>query len=78
VLLAWPMLLLYAGALVPAPGGGGAIELVFAAALDDVLSPDHLVAALLWWRFYTYYLSALLGAIVLASAGTASRVARSA
>lgn len=68
-LLAWPMLLLYAGALVPVPGGGGAIELGFATTLDDVLSPALLVGALVWWRLYTYYLSALLGGIALVFGG---------
>ena len=68
-LLAWPMLLLHAGALVPVPGGGGAIELAFAASLEDALPPELLVGALVWWRFYTYYLSALLGGIALTFRG---------
>lgn len=60
----WPLGLLYGAAMVPAPGGGGAIEVVFRTALGDVIPPGIFGAALLWWRFYTFYLYILLGAIV--------------
>lgn len=60
----WPLGFLYGAAVVPAPGGGGAVELAFRAALADVIGTSLFAAALLWWRFYTFYLYILLGAIV--------------
>ncbi len=60
----WPLGLLYGAAIVPAPGGGGAVELAFRAALAGVIGKSLFAAALLWWRFYTFYLSILLGAVV--------------
>jgi glycosyltransferase 2 family protein len=60
----WPFSFLYGVALVPAPGGGGAVEVVFRAALGDVIPPQIFAAALLWWRFYTFYAYILLGALV--------------
>jgi glycosyltransferase 2 family protein len=66
-LISWPLLLLYAGAVMPPPAGGGTIEIAFAAALGGVL-PEHGVGGLLlWWRFYTFYLSALLGGLAAAA-----------
>ena len=52
----WPLGLLYGAAIVPAPGGGGAVELAFRAALANVIGPRFFAAALLWWRFYTFYI----------------------
>lgn len=60
----WPLGLLYGAAIVPAPGGGGAVELAFRAALAGVIGKSLFAAALLWWRFYTFYIYILLGAIV--------------
>jgi uncharacterized protein (TIRG00374 family) len=59
----WPLGLLYGAAVVPAPGGGGAVELAFRAALAGTIGPALFAAALLWWRFYTFYIYILLGAI---------------
>jgi uncharacterized protein (TIRG00374 family) len=59
----WPLGLLYGAAVVPAPGGGGAVELAFRAALANVIGPSLFAAALLWWRFYTFYIYILLGAL---------------
>jgi glycosyltransferase 2 family protein len=70
----WPLGLLYGAAVVPAPGGGGAVELAFRAALADVIGPTHFAAALLWWRFYTFYIYIVLGAIV--AGNTALRAVR--
>lgn len=67
-LLAWPMLLLYGGALVPIPGAGGTVEVGFAAALGSAFTPATLAPVLVWWRVYTHYLSAALGAVVLTAA----------
>ena len=61
-LILWPLVLLYGGALIPAPAGGGAMEFGFSAIMDDVLPPAVLAASLIWWRFYTYYIYELLGA----------------
>jgi uncharacterized membrane protein YbhN (UPF0104 family) len=60
----WPLGLLYGAAVVPAPGGGGAVEIAFRAALAPVIGPSLFAAALLWWRFYTFYIYILLGALV--------------
>ena len=60
----WPFALLYGVAVVPAPGGGGAVEVAFKAALGDVIPHELFGAALLWWRFYTFYLYIILGALV--------------
>ncbi len=63
-LLLWPFSLLYGGAVVPAPGGGGAVELAFRAALGGAIPAAAFAAALVWWRFYTFYLYIGLGALV--------------
>jgi uncharacterized protein (TIRG00374 family) len=61
-LVLWPLVLLYGGALIPAPAGGGAMEFGFSAIMDDVLPPSLLAASMIWWRFYSYYIYVLLGA----------------
>ncbi len=61
-LVLWPLVLLYGGALIPAPAGGGAMEFGFGAIMNDVLPPEILAASLIWWRFYSYYAYVLLGA----------------
>ncbi|MEK6611397.1 MAG: lysylphosphatidylglycerol synthase transmembrane domain-containing protein [Gemmatimonadota bacterium] len=63
-LIIWPLLLLYGGAIAPAPGGGGAIEFGFSLGLKKVLDPSMFAAALIWWRVYSFYLYLLAGAIV--------------
>jgi uncharacterized membrane protein YbhN (UPF0104 family) len=60
----WPFSFLYGVALVPVPGGGGAVEVVFRAALGDVIPREIFAAALVWWRFYTFYAYILLGSLV--------------
>lgn len=62
-LVLWPLVLLYGGALVPAPAGGGAMELGFTAAMDGTLPAAVLATSLIWWRFYSYFIYVLLGAI---------------
>lgn len=59
----WPLGLLYGASVVPAPGGGGAVELGFRAALGGVIPGGLFVAALVWWRFYTFYVYIVLGAL---------------
>lgn len=63
-LLVWPLLLLYGGAVAPAPAGGGAVEIGFALGLHQVLDPSVLGTVLLWWRFYSFYAYLLAGAVV--------------
>jgi uncharacterized membrane protein YbhN (UPF0104 family) len=59
----WPLGFLYGAAVVPAPGGGGAVELAFSAALKNVIGLKLFAPALLWWRFYTFYIYIILGGI---------------
>jgi uncharacterized protein (TIRG00374 family) len=73
-LFLWSLVLLYGSAMAPAPGGGGAVELSFKVALGGLLAADVLGGSLLWWRFYTFYLSMVLGAV--AAGGTVLRAMR--
>jgi glycosyltransferase 2 family protein len=70
-LVLWPMALFYGSVVVPAPSGAGVVEGAFAWALRDHIPVAIFAAALLWWRFYTYYLYMLLGG--LAAGRTAMR-----
>jgi uncharacterized membrane protein YbhN (UPF0104 family) len=73
-LVLWPLVFLYGGAVAPAPGGGGAVEFGFKFAFSDVMTPSVLGGALVWWRFYTFYLYVVLGA--LAAGSTVMRALR--
>lgn len=75
-LVVWPLGIVFGAAVVPAPGGGGAVELAFRAALSSVIPPDAFAASLVWWRFYTFYLYIALGALV--AGNTALRAVREA
>ena len=70
----WPLGFLYGAAVVPAPGGGGAVEVAFRAALGDAIPGELFAAALVWWRFYTFYIYILLGAV--AAGSTVMRAVR--
>jgi uncharacterized protein (TIRG00374 family) len=70
----WPLGFLYGAAVVPVPGGGGAVEMAFRAALGDKIPGQLFAAALVWWRFYTFYIYILLGA--LAAGSTVLRAVR--
>jgi uncharacterized protein (TIRG00374 family) len=72
----WPLGFLYGAAVVPVPGGGGAVELAFRAALGggDKIPAQLFAAALVWWRFYTFYIYILLGAV--AAGSTVMRAVR--
>jgi uncharacterized protein (TIRG00374 family) len=72
----WPLGLLYGAAVVPVPGGGGAVEVAFRAALGHTIPPQLFAAALIWWRFYTFYIYILLGAV--AAGSTVVRAVRKA
>lgn len=73
-LVLWPLVFLYGGAVAPAPGGGGAVEFGFKFAFGGVMTPSVLGGALVWWRFYTFYLYVVLGA--LAAGSTVMRALR--
>lgn len=73
-LVLWPVALMWGSALAPLPGGGGAVEVGFKAALGHAIPARIFGAALVWWRFYTFYLFILLGA--LAAGGTVLRALR--
>jgi uncharacterized protein (TIRG00374 family) len=70
----WPLGFLYGAAVVPAPGGGGAVEVAFRAALGHAIPIQLFAASLLWWRFYTFYIYIVIGAI--AAGGTVLRAIR--
>jgi uncharacterized protein (TIRG00374 family) len=73
-LVLWPVALMWGSAVSPLPGGGGAVEVGFKAALGHAIPITIFGAALVWWRFYTFYLFILLGA--LAAGGTVLRALR--
>jgi uncharacterized protein (TIRG00374 family) len=73
-LVLWPVALMWGSAVAPLPGGGGAIEVAFKAALGHAIPARIFGATLVWWRFYTFYLFILLGA--LAAGGTVLRALR--
>lgn len=73
-LVMWPLGIIYGAGLVPAPGGGGAVELTFRAALGRVIPPELFAPALLWWRFYTFYIYIIVGGLV--AGNTALRAVR--
>jgi uncharacterized protein (TIRG00374 family) len=62
-LVLWPLALFYGGVVVPAPGGGGFIEGAFALTLQHAIPAAIFAATLLWWRFYTFYLYIIVGAL---------------
>lgn len=73
-LVIWPLGIIYGAGVVPAPGGGGAVELAFHAALTKVIPPDLFAPALVWWRFYTFYIYIAIGGLV--AGNTALRAVR--
>jgi len=73
-LVLWPLVFLYGGGVAPAPGGGGVVEIAFRAALHDDIPAVAFGSALIWWRFYSFYVYILLGA--LAAGGTVLRALR--
>ncbi len=73
-LVLWPLALIFGGAVAPAPGGGGLIEVAYRAALGGTIPPAIFGASLIWWRFYTFYIYIPAGAI--AAGGTALRALR--
>lgn len=58
-----PLAIFYGGVIFPAPGGGGLMEVAFKLSLGGVIPAAIFPAALIWWRFYTFYLYVILGAL---------------
>ncbi len=75
-LVTWPLFFFYAGTLVPSPGGGGTIELGFAHMLGGFLTARSMAGLLVWWRFYTFYLGAMIGGIAVAVTALRGRTQR--
>ena len=73
-LVIWPLGFIYGVGVLPAPGGGGAVELAFRAALTKVIPANIFAPALVWWRFYTFYIYIIIGALV--AGNTAMRAVR--
>ena len=63
-LVLWPLTLYYGAGIAPAPGGGGVVEVAYRGALGGIIPAAYLGASLVWWRFYTFYLPMLAGAVV--------------
>ena len=63
-LILWPLTLYYGAGIAPAPGGGGVVEVAYRSALSGIIPVAFLGASLVWWRFYTFYLPMLAGAII--------------
>ena len=70
----WPLVLLYAGALAPAPSGGGVMEFTFHATLVNTIPAAFIATSLIWWRFYSFFIYVALGAF--AAGRTALRALR--
>jgi uncharacterized membrane protein YbhN (UPF0104 family) len=62
-LVLWPLALFYGGVVAPVPGGGGLIEVTFRHFLGRTIPGPIFAASLVWWRFYTFYLYIILGAL---------------
>lgn len=73
-LVLWPLALFYGAVVAPVPGGGGVIELGFRHFLGGIIPAFLIGASLVWWRFYTFYILVILGA--LAAGGTVMRALR--
>lgn len=73
-LIIWPIALMYGSVVVAVPAGGGFIEVAFKETLGHAIPSTIFGASLIWWRFYTFYLYIILGAI--AAGGTVLRALR--
>lgn len=59
------MVLYFVMSYVPLPGGSGVAELGLASLFAGLVPADILPVFVAWWRFFTYYLTALAGWIFL-------------
>lgn len=64
-LVVWPLALQYGAVAIPLPSGGGGVEAGLAFALRAIVPAMALLPALVWWRFYTFYLGAICGLVAL-------------
>jgi uncharacterized membrane protein YbhN (UPF0104 family) len=62
-LIGWPLGLIWVAGFLPPPSGGGGVELGFVATLSTAIPESALAGSLLWWRFYAFYLPALIGGV---------------
>jgi uncharacterized protein (TIRG00374 family) len=62
-LVMWPLAIFYGGVVFPAPGGGGLMEVAFKLTLGGTIPAGIFAAALIWWRFYSFYIYVLLGSL---------------
>jgi hypothetical protein len=62
-LVLWPLALFYGGAVAPVPGGGGVIELGFRHFLGAAIPAFLIGPSLIWWRFYSFYILVIMGAL---------------
>lgn len=70
-ILTLQVLLFIAAAFVPLPGAAGAQESGFCVFFRNVFPQDSLVAAMLCWRFFSYYALMFLGLMMMLAAGMA-------
>ncbi|HSJ62274.1 MAG TPA: flippase-like domain-containing protein [Gemmatimonadaceae bacterium] len=62
-LVLWPLALFYGAVVAPVPGGGGVIELGFRHFLGAAIPAFLIGASLVWWRFYSFYILVIMGAL---------------
>lgn len=66
VCLVYAMVIVFCLWIIPIPGGAGASEMIFYVLYSLVISDEVMIkAAILVWRFFTYYINLILGLIVL-------------
>lgn len=68
-LLTLQVLLFIAAAFVPLPGAAGAQESGFCVFFHDVFPQGDLMAAMVCWRFFSYYLLIVVGLLLMAVSG---------
>lgn len=72
-LLTLQLMLFIAAAFVPLPGAAGAQESGFCVFFHEIFPDSELVAAMICWRFFSYYLLLFLGLVMMALSQAASR-----
>lgn len=72
-ILTLQLMLFLAAAFVPLPGAAGAQESGFCVFFRGIFPDGELVAAMICWRFFSYYLLLFLGLVMMALSQAASR-----
>lgn len=75
-LLTLQLLLFITAAFVPLPGAAGAQEGGFYLFFRGIIPETDIVALMICWRFFTYYLLLMLGLIAVIWDGIARRIVR--